>query len=240
MITMDASSTYISNGHFWESDKASTNLSYPTILTHHRLFRFQPDAKILLILRDPAERLFSDYNFFVHSKLKGPDQFHELVVNGIEWWTTCVSKLSEVRCAYGHKFDALNIHDLASGIFNWGMDTEGPLNGAGRLRASIYFIFFNEWLKLFPKENILVVTLEDYRSAPYSLFNDEILPFLGLEPFSRMAIKGLEQIHAEGVLNKAKKPLSMHNETKALLKDFYEPYNKRLAQLLNNEKFLWK
>ena len=39
--------------------------------------------------------------------------------------------------------------------------------------------------------------------------------------------------------NKKHFPDMMH-ETRELLRDFYEPYNKRLAALLQDEAFTWK
>ena len=42
------------------------------------------------------------------------------------------------------------------------------------------------------------------------------------------------------VINHSRPFPDMLNETREILRDFYEPYNRRLAALLNDDAYLWK
>ena len=71
---------------------------------------------------------------------------------------------------------------------------------------------------------------------------EKIIMFLNLSPITS---EQFQSIYSKPVINtlerkyKANVSHAMWPETRQLLKDFYEPYNKLLAELLNDEKFNW-
>ncbi|XP_072049267.1 carbohydrate sulfotransferase 15-like isoform X2 [Amphiura filiformis] len=58
-----------------------------------------PDSKILVILRNPADRLYSDYKHFMRTKITS-QIFHNDVVQAMERFNTCLKSASQRSCAY--------------------------------------------------------------------------------------------------------------------------------------------
>ncbi len=49
-----------------------------------------------------------------------------------------------------------------------------------------------------------------------------------------------EDLAQEKIQNKGYRPGGMLPETRILLQEFYAPFNKKLAALLSDNRFLWK
>lgn len=108
-------------------------------------------------------------------------------------------------------------------------------HSCNRLAVSIYSIFVKHWLRVFPRRNILVIQMEEYSREPLHYLETHILPFLGLEPFETETRNYLVSIEER----KNQSSMQMWNETWILLQNFYEPYNRQLADMLSDDKFLW-
>ena len=61
------------------------------------------------------------------------------------------------------------------------------------------------------------------------------MAFLGLDPINKQGTSEYIYNHHD----KGNRP-SMWDATKKILYEFYQPYNVKLAQLLNHEKYLWE
>ena len=74
-------------------------------------------------------------------------------------------------------------------------------------------------------------------------FIDSIFHFIGVEVTENLKEDQNRKILREGHANSQKSNTSpsswMLPETRALLTEFYSPFNERLALLLNSSKFLW-
>lgn len=67
---------------------------------------------------------------------------------------------------------------------------------------------------------------------------EKVLPFLSLKPFA-----GHAQSRENSVKISTRKRagyLHLTNETKLLLDEFYRPYNEKLAELIQDQAFIWK
>ena len=102
------------------------------------------------------------------------------------------------------------------------------------LKWGIFHVSLREWYRHFPKEQILVIRLEDLSSNPeYTM--KTVFQFLGLSQ------KGWKMPKNRVVANRGQSHIGvMKNETKIALKEFYGVHNKELAFLLGDDKFLWR
>ena len=176
LVSVDSSTTYVSNSYKWENDPRNTGFHQPNALVPHRIHHVQPNAKFVILLRDPVERLYSDFYFFIKGNGKTSELFHKLVVNGIAWWNQCTQQYSDETCAYASKLP--NISSLPDGIFSWGETSAGKFNGAGRLRQGLYSVYISKWYEVFPKAQILIINFEEYSSNSTDILKSKVYPFL--------------------------------------------------------------
>lgn len=224
----------------WHLEKPNSGLEEPRQTTAHKIYHVNPDAKFLVIMRDPVERLFSDYRYYTAPEFNtdrgcnaGADEFHQKVVTAIGWWNQCVNIYSERRCAYGYYYPKLEHPPgrLMSWLCN---DTN-----ADRLRISLYYFYVKEFLSVFPRNNFLFIKSEDYSKNRVNVLTSEVYPFIGVEELSDTALQ--RTLTAEANLNKNRgEDFEMHDETRVVLRRFFTPYNQRLVQLLNDSAFSWE
>ena len=219
-----------------ELDPGNKGREDPVALTADKIHHVQPNAKIIIIMRRPEDRLWSDYNFYPRRPHfnRTADDFHQKVVQGISWWRRCIRLYSIEKCAYGNTY---------SQIENPSTESAWDNDGAARVRISIYYAFVQRWLSAFPRENMIFLRFEDYVEQPVAYVNDVVLPFLGLEPLSNHSIYSINSKMSkimDILMNKKSHKLPMRTDTKDLLTKFYEPSNKKLADILSDDKFLWK
>ena len=105
-----------------------------------------------------------------------------------------------------------------------------------RVGEGMYHNYIVEWLSVIPKERFLFLRSEDLRRDPYLV--QKAWQFIGLDPVEERSI--LKELNNE-YLNRSflYSKLHMLPETQDLLKTFYQPYNKKLANLLGDDRFLW-
>jgi hypothetical protein len=133
---------------------ASTN-TLESIEAPKRILKDNPNAKMIFILRNPAERAYSHYKM---SYKLGRDlaTFEQAL------------ELEEARIAEGKK-QSVNYsgHNYA-------------FQRLGYKSRSLYLNYLKHWYKEFPKENILVVSSESFFSNPQKVY-DSICEFLCIE-----------------------------------------------------------
>ncbi|GFN84158.1 sulfotransferase [Plakobranchus ocellatus] len=217
-ITGDASvSTLWSNDDWWKNPE-NCGLTEPRYTNAHHVHKLLPHARIIVILRNPVDRLYSDFLYF-QKQDKAQDLFHSSAQKAIASLSQCLDTLSIRSCVYNYTVSS---------------------KSRARLRIGLYSVYLNEWLSVFPRDQILVIRLEDYSAKPLTTIR-QVNKFLGL--------KSLSEEEAEDVLEKPvfnrrrasdKKLGKMLPETRDLLKQFYRPYNVELARLLQDERFLWE
>ena len=200
------------------------------------LAEVHPSARLILCLRDPADRLWSDFFYFAHRPnnerdlpLPHPDtevnadHFHAFAVAAVDdfracragegdgWLRACALSLRTHRRYHSHRV-------------RFAMGCYGP--------------FVEEYLAQFSREQLAVVTLDDYR-------RDRRAVLAGL--FAHLGVRALQEDEWETVLRRDKvvnaqgshyKLLRMRNDTRALLRKAYAPCNANLAALLGEPRFL--
>lgn len=193
--------------------------------------------KLIMMFRNPTDRLLSDYRYFERQKGRAnktsAEEFHMRAVASEKVFKKCVDKYSERQCVYKH-----NLSEMAKSEKNVNFNN---IQVMSRMCIGMYVVFLETWLSIFPRENFHFVRFEDYTKDPNRYIKDKIIPFLGMDPYDKEAIKYLNDMDHE-IINKSPditKPHRMWKKTREVLDRVYKPYNKRLAKLLKDDRFLW-
>ncbi|GAB6027818.1 hypothetical protein CHUAL_002047 [Chamberlinius hualienensis] len=178
-----------------------------------------PNAKFIVVLRNPVSRLYSGYKYFPTYRPqfnKNPNDFHQLTVEAISNFSKCME-------TEGHLFNC----SFQPNIINKEMT----------ISHGMYAPFLEEWFKIFKKENFLVLQMEDYKQNMKKTLKT-IYKFLDL---CNLADEEEDKIVNTKVFNAGKLKIPpMLEETKKLLHEFYKPFNERLAYIMNDTRFLWE
>lgn len=106
-----------------------------------------------------------------------------------------------------------------------------------QLIKSMYSEFMGDWLGAYPREDVLVLRLEDYRD-PKQRRSQLALVFRHLL-LSEPTEEQWREMLAKPVAREHKGTTQIHPDAKRLLRSFYEPFNKDLAKLLGDPRFEW-
>ncbi|KAM7408542.1 hypothetical protein PAMA_002321 [Pampus argenteus] len=139
-ITGEASASTMWDNQAWSYLHEYREETEPPFLAQDFIHTVQPRAKIIIMLRDPVERLYSDYLYFKMAN-KSAEDFHQKVTESIQLFQFCLSERS-----------------LRSCVYNTSLSNAMPV----RLNLGMYIVFLLDWLTVFHREQILVLRLEDY------------------------------------------------------------------------------
>ena len=209
------------------------------------LHKLMPNTKIIIMLRNPTSRLWSHYWFYCSKKRynfydgksnrlppvpdhiveKASERFHNDTVSAIDEFNDCIqSGASEFKCTYDAFYDD-DKHSLAC--------------GKSRIGVSLYYFHIVKWLSVFPREQLLFLTMAELAEDSYAIASTA-WKFIGLDPVPKRDFKPLVSNKNTWIIsNKYKDSFKMWPETKELLNAFFYPFNQRLAKLLDDQRFLW-
>ena len=191
------------------------------LLTPMFLSQIQPDAKLLLILRNPITMIFSSYKYFNKQKISySEDHFHMCVVFAVESFMKCQMTSSLEWC-----------------VFNY-----APLkqpSGCRYVTRAIglghYHVYIQEWLRYFPREQLMILKLEHY-SNQHRATVENIWKFLGLRKLPKQRTFRLNHV---GKFNVGTSSIgNMYSKTKQILFRFYLPSIRKLMELIG-PSFTW-
>ena len=229
LMSMDGSqstlwdSNFVFNGH----DFCST----PAAISH-----VIPRAKFIVLMREPSERLYSYYLWSCSYRYG----------NDTREWPPSVRRdpagnfhieVSQLTAEFNRCTEANSLYECANKFtFENGTKVTQFCGQIGfRLVVSIYYIHILKFLQFFPREQFLFVKMEDMAKEPIA-FIHHVTDFLEIQPYPVRDIRdALERKH-----NRQKAGIGkMHEDTRQLLHDFFAPYNRQLARLLDDDRFLW-
>ncbi|XP_035826722.1 carbohydrate sulfotransferase 15-like [Aplysia californica] len=199
----------------WYLDPQNAGLDEPKFLTPHAMRHIYRNPKFFILLRDPAERLYSDYMFLGYGH--SPQQFARDVPRAIGMMKACLAVNSTRQCFFSDDM----YHKL-------------PM----RIHISCYSVFLREWLSVFNKKHFFIIRTEDYHADVAGTLLDAY-EFLGV---GRPASSTFEDVLKQGIKHETpskKRAGKMLPETRALLDEFFARFNIDLAQLLQDRRFLW-
>lgn len=204
---------------FW--DQASWHLipqndhskDLPEVTTAHLVKHVNPNVKLILLVRDPVERLFSNY---LHGQFGFTSQeFHADVLTSLSMLTSCRRTRTLKACLY----DENMIRRLPT-----------PISG------SFYSVHLKEWLKVFSRDQMFITTTEDFsRNIPKTLL--QVFRFLKLDPIPTRDLYRIASMpHFYNTKGKQSAGEIME-ETREMLNAVFKPYNQELVDILHDEKF---
>ncbi|XP_025083981.1 carbohydrate sulfotransferase 15-like isoform X2 [Pomacea canaliculata] len=221
LVIGEGSVSYFSDTLMWPNLYGNEFCAEPRHTVAAHIHHLNPKAKIILSLRNPTERLYSKYLFTAKSselfKNPSPQQFHEYVGKSVRYYSKCLDSMSVRVCSYNHTLarrTKLMIHE------------------------GMYSVFLEDWYRVFPREQIYVVRMEDYSLDMVGELQ-KIYDFLDL---GHLPQTEMEEIANFSIVNAGKNydVGNMNNKSYYLLNGFYKPFNERLARLMKDKKWLWK
>lgn len=217
LITGEASASTMWDNQAWSYLRGYGEETEPPFLAQDFIHTVQPGAKIIIMLRDPVERLYSDYLYFKMAN-KSAEDFHQKVVDSVQLFQSCLSERSLRSCAY-----------------DTGLSNAMPV----RLNLGMYIVFLLDWLTVFHREQILVLRLEDY-AANLKVTIKKVFDFLSVGPLSEQVEAALTKRPMSNTRRTADRNLGpMLPATRDLLREFHQPFNHKLASVLDYKAFLW-
>ncbi|XP_060603152.1 carbohydrate sulfotransferase 15-like [Ruditapes philippinarum] len=184
-------------------------MKFPPFTNADVIRRLNPDAKIIIMLRNPVSRLYSEYLYFREDG-QSVEEFHNRVVSALYNMNDCFRKYSVRYCIYF-------------------MGT-GP-----RLQIGFYHIYIEDFFRAFPREQVKILKLENYSQQINDTMID-VYRFLGLDKPPDEAMTRIEnKRQANERDTEDKQTGDMLPKTRHMLAEFYKPWNEKLVQLIGEE-----
>lgn len=191
-----------------------------------------PHSKLIIIMRNPVERLWSDFWYFCP-----PSKWSSLNIqsdNAAEIFQNVTHKalknFNDCMSSNNSLFYCTTVSGSVAG-------EEAACNNV-RLGLSIYYPHVLRWYSVFPQNQLLLIRMENLISDSLSTMNS-VWEFLEVPKYKKKAIKG--KVNSNSWIGKEKyaSHFKMLLSTKLILNKFFTPYNQKLANLLNDERYLW-
>lgn len=178
-----------------------------------------PKAKLMAVLRNPSDRAFSHYNFYLDYGFCREMSFDE-------WVDTNIKALVE--------FGIVNATDPYEELLAWqryNLDTtiKGNRRCETFVTRGLYVIQLLHYMTALeasgrPLSDIHVVHSQDLQGDQRQAVYSNMLSFLGLENHT---------LNYTGSVHKTIYQTAMNESTRVKLDAFFQPYNQRLYELLN-------
>jgi hypothetical protein len=126
--------------------------------TPRRAAKLVPDARLIVCLRDPADRSYSQYHYFRRRGSEPLETFEEAIA----------SEEQRLRGEESREIEDPRFHSWR--VFRWGY-----------LRTSRYAEHLERWLEVFPREQFLFLKFEEVVASPERALG-QIHEHLGIPP----------------------------------------------------------
>ncbi|XP_071114331.1 carbohydrate sulfotransferase 15-like [Haliotis cracherodii] len=222
-IIGEATPSYLSINRLWDLLPGNEGCWEPCVTNADIIHHLNPNTKIIIILRNPTDRLYSYYFHVerIRQERAYKGEFHQLVMREVAEYQDCLKTNTPRRCAYNYTSSSVPTKKID-------------------LRRGLYSIFVTDWMKVYPSEQMLILRFEDYRNKVEEHLQ-QVFSFLDLMPLSQ---KKITSIANSAIQNKrqasSRKFGDMWTSTREVLDRFYKPYNEQLSALLQNERYLWR
>ncbi|KAK2158408.1 hypothetical protein LSH36_171g07011 [Paralvinella palmiformis] len=193
-------------------------LDSPRYISAHHIHQIAPQSKFIIMLRDPVERAYSRYKmrFTRRQNVQGTAaEFHLRMVREVKDAANCMKGNSKRSCVYKENFGREGYHTM--------------------LVHGLYVVYLNDWLSIIPRDQFYVVRFEDYIEDRLEYVED-IAYFLGVGSFPEYIRREIEKMPTP---NPSANIGPMLNETRAMLREFYRPFNHELADVLHDTRYKW-
>ena len=191
-----------------------------------------PNAKYIVLMRNPIQRLYSDFSYLCEEYRKkknlprghltnSTEVFHQNALGGMEALRECLEKVSLEKCAH--------------------QSLLGQTSGCGRVRLgiSLYHVHIQRWLREVPKKQFLFLRTDELATEPLQVLK-EVWKFLGVAEQNAKELKDILHTHLHTSHSpQAGRTTGVGRKTEEMLRSFFQPHNDALAELLGDERFGW-
>ena len=170
----------------------------------------------ILLVRDPAERAWSEYKFFKgHGTTPSVSvsEFHTDVLKAINVWRNCRRNAPMEVC----------VHDVTVN------------NVVPRLNIGMYTIHIKKWLHFFPRKQVLVLSSEFLANKPRQAY-EEMFRFLDV-PSPSPALWSAILTSNDLNVNWREGDLRPLDHTMALLQTFYRQFTREFTDLMRSHNY---
>lgn len=196
--------------------------------TAERIHKFNENIKLILLLRNPVDRAYSEWNHFIkyYNRTDGHDK-DRLIVGLIEKYGSDGSmKMREFLNAdmYMNFNDYINeeISSIKRGEFRY---------APSFVRRGMYAEQIKNYYRFFPKEQLLIIESSELKKNKLETL-DIITDFLEIPRFDFKSVD-LKDAHRSEYGGKR-----MDEVSRDILREFYDPYNEDLFRLLG-KRYDW-
>ncbi|XP_060067963.1 carbohydrate sulfotransferase 15-like [Ylistrum balloti] len=205
--------------YYWKYiPQNDATLSEPVYTTPHLIHHINPGLKLIVILREPAERTYSHYLF--RRLGNSAREFHHHAVGNFTFLLNCVNSVGSMRaCLFN---ESLLEHFKSF-----------PIHG------SFYSVLLKEWFSVFPREQFLIIRTEDY-SSNMAFYLRKIFNFLQVDELKDKDLKKISKAPVRRKTKHKKEVGKMLPETKLFLHKIFQRYTEELAGMLHDKRFLWE
>jgi hypothetical protein len=184
-----------------------------------RIFSYDSDLKLIVLLREPIERAFSAWNMFRTLRYEHPDYLRAILP---ECDQILRETISQMLSSDSFPEFAKAVRDEIDGMLS-----ESSALEPSYVRRGLYHEQLLRYLKCFAREQILIL---DSARLKRDLGNvlPEVVQFLGLPEYTRFPID-LPLFHV------GQYEQQMADKTRAFLHEFYKPHNAKLCELLGRD-----
>ncbi|XP_060603724.1 carbohydrate sulfotransferase 15-like, partial [Ruditapes philippinarum] len=209
----DFTPSTIWDNHFLQSAARKKNVTDPPYTNADVIKHLNPNARIIVLLCDPLERLFSDYIQIAEDFEAPPlvDEFHDHVVNAMTRFSNCLKNNTYLSCVY---FGKPSSSYRAAGL--------------SRIEIGLYHTHLANFMKVFPKNQMLIISKEMLDKDPAKILQ-KIFDFLDVGPIKDPIV--WQHITSYRNTEHSRPIGDMKPETRKLIQDFYYPHNSRLTKL---------
>ena len=211
-------------------DSTSSYFVHPLIPA--RVHKLLPSAKLIVVLRNPVERAYSEFHYTVTLGSELTENFEDVIKSELK------------RIEIGNKKPELKIENTNYNHFAF-----------SHLRDGLYVQHLERWLKFFPNEQLLVLHTKDL-STNFDNTLAKTFEFLNLPKYqieNRIEknkidkirpLAGHEQNVYKNIDSKTRTLFNVQNypemkpETKKFLQDFFRPHNEKLFKMIG-KRFDW-
>lgn len=190
--------------HFPETPEGVAGEASPYYLFHplvpERAKKLLPDCRLIALLRNPVERAWSHYQM----ELRNGDEslsFEEAIACEKER-----IEPEEQKILLDPFYDSFNHRHYSY------------------IARGLYVVQLERWLRFFAKDQILVMSSEQYFESPQTVY-DRLTRFLNIRPYRPGGFASINRGAYSG----------LEAATKRRLAAFYRPYNERLYRLLDED-----
>jgi tetratricopeptide (TPR) repeat protein len=210
----------IADAKYITGEASPVYIIFPSIA--QRVFNWFPNIKLIILLRNPADRTISSYyHRFKYLKCDNKE-IEQTIARSIEKVTDALDKIVALL-----KLKTEPVEFVRNILENnlWISNENEILSD---LIGNLYIFYIQEWFNVFPRNQILIVKSENLFNNPSESMR-EIHNFLGLSDYP------LSEYHNFNPNSYS----SVSSHSRQQLIDFFRPYNQQLEEYLDM-KFDWK